>query len=273
MDRPHATVDGVAIVRCGSCGLVRQADPVATATYDAVYFSSPRAKGGYANYFRDAGINRLTFAARLARIRARLGRRGRLLDVGCALGDFVLEASRQGWDAEGLEISEFAASEARRRGARVHVGPLDAAALGAGYDVVTLYDTLEHTADPVAMLRETTRVLRPGGLVHVVTPNVVGLQARLFGPHWYHYKPAEHLVYFAPGTLERAVAAAGLSWRGWARTGSYVTVSYVLDRLRAYGRAFELLARAAQRVGLGSIVFYLHVGEMEAWAYRASDRP
>ena len=272
--RQRYVVSGAPIVECTACGLVTQHGRRAHAlVYDESYYSNDRPKGGYRNYFRDAGINRRTFAARLTRIAERLGRRGRLLDVGCALGDFVLEATRRGWSAEGLEVSEHAAREARRRGALVHLGPLGPATVRtSSYDVITLYDTLEHTADPVGMLSEAARTLVPDGLVHIVTPNVDGLQARWFGRRWYHYKPDEHLVYFGPRTLERAVGAAGLEWAGWSPTGSYVTVAYVLDRLRVYAGPLELLARMSERVGVGSIAFYLHVGEMEAWARRPRSR-
>lgn len=266
--RDRVVVDGTRIVECVQCGLTRQADAVGPASYDASYFASERRKGGYANYFRDAGINQRTFGARLERIASRVDAPGRLLDVGCALGDFVLEAVRKGWSAEGLEVSEFAATEARRRGAVVHLGRAEEILPAATYDVVTLYDTLEHTADPVGMLRSVARTLVPGGLVHVVTPNVDGIQARVLGRHWYHYKPGEHLVYFGPQTLERAARAAGLEWEGWSPTGSYVTVSYVLDRLRVYVPAFHGIAEVTGRLGLGSIVFYLLAGELECWARR-----
>src|SRR2546430_13904169 len=67
------------------------------------------------------------------------------------------------------------------------------------------YTTLFRSTDPVATLRAVQRLLVPGGLLHLVTPNVGGVQARLLGRHWYHYKPGEHLFYFAPDTLRTAV--------------------------------------------------------------------
>lgn len=265
-------LEGARIARCRRCGLVQQlARPeTPSAIYDAAYYASDHAKGGYANYFLDADINRRTFDRRLRRIEARAARLGRLLDVGCALGDFVLAAQAAGWAAEGVEVSGFAAAAARRRGATVHVGDVRALSLEPGaYEVVTLYDTIEHVDDPVATLREVRRLLASGGTVHLVTPNVAGIQARILGRRWYHYKPDEHLSYFSPGTLRRAVEDAGLRWDGWSRTGSYVTVSYVLNRLRHYARApFALLERASRAVGLSALVFYLYVGEMEAWAHR-----
>jgi len=265
-------VDGSLIVRCERCDLVREASrPFATSqVYDADYYSTESAKGGYANYILDAGINRLTFEERLRAIEARLGRKGRLLDVGCALGDFVEVARESGWDAEGVEISAFAAAEARAKGLRVYTGILEDLGLPSGsYDVITLYDVIEHLTDPIATLREVLRLLAPGGVLHMVTPNVGGTQARLLGPRWYHYKPGEHLFYFSPKTIRETIERADLVWAGWDRSGSYVTLTYVLSRLRYYApRIFGALEAIGRTLRFGPVPFKLFVGEMEVWATR-----
>ena len=265
-------VDGALIVACRGCGLVRQdSRPLAEAAlYDSDYYATDDPKGGYANYFLDAEVNRRTFAARIRAIERRYGRRGRLLDVGCALGDFLIEAKAAGWDVEGVEISPFAAQQARQRDLRVTVGRLEALDLApSSFDVVTLYDTIEHVTDPVAMLAAARRLLVPGGLLHLVTPNVGGLQARLLGRLWYHYKPGEHLFYFAPPTLRLSIERAGLRWEGWARSFSYLTFTYVFNRLRYYAAApFGLLEWLGRALRFGPYAFRIDVGEMEAWARR-----
>src|SRR5207245_4980531 len=233
-------VDGTFIVECRDCGLVRQdTRPLAAAAiYDSEYYATDNPKGGYANYFLDSGVNRRTFRDRIRAIERRYGRRGRLLDVGCALGDVLIEAKAAGWDVEGVEISPFAAQQARQRDLRVTVGRLEALDLApSSFDVVTLYDTIEHVTDPVAMLAAARRLLVPGGLLHLVTPNVGGLQARLLGRLWYHYKPGEHLFYFAPPTLRLSIERAGLRWEGWARSFSYLTFTYCFNRMRYYAPA------------------------------------
>lgn len=272
------TAVGSLIVRCERCGLVREASrPAATSkVYDADYYcSTDSSKDGYANYVLDAEINRLTFAERLRAIEAKLGRRGRLLDVGCALGDFVDVARESGWGAEGVEISAFAAAEGRRRGLRIYTGVLEDLRLPGGrYDAITLYDVIEHLTDPVRTLHEVWRLLRPGGIVHIVTPNVGGIQARALGPAWYHYKPDEHLFYFSPDTIRIALKRAWFEWRGWSRAGSFVTFTYVLRRLRYHlPGPLGLLERLGRAVAFGPAPFKLFVGEMEVWAERpvASD--
>jgi len=270
--RPLFEVDGALIVECSGCGLVRQdTRPLAASLlYDSDYYATDNPKGGYANYFLDSDVNRRTFRDRIAAIERRYGRRGRLLDVGCALGDFLLEAKASGWDVEGVEISSFAAQRARERGLRVTAGRLEELDLPeATFDVITLYDSVEHLTDPIATLAAVRRLLVPGGLVHLVTPNVGGLQARLLGRHWYHYKPGEHLFYFAPRTLRAALEAAGLRWDGWQRSASYLTFTYCFNRMRYYAPApFAFLEWLGRTFRFGPYAFRVPVGEMEAWARR-----
>ncbi len=267
-------VDDSLMVRCDRCDLVREATrPAATDTvYDAEYYSTASAKGGYANYILDAEINRITFTERLRAIERRLGRKGKLLDVGCALGDFVAVARELGWDAEGIEISAYAAAQARARGLRVRTGTLEEVDLPRrSYDVVTLYDVIEHLTDPVGTLRRVRELLRPDGVVHMVTPNVGGLQARLLGARWYHYKPGEHIYLFSPKTAREAVERSGLRWLGWSRSGSFVTLTYVFSRLRYYApRLFGALETIGRTIRFGPVPFKLYVGEMELWARRGT---
>lgn len=271
---PLFEVDGFPLVRCPRCRLVyTKLRPAAVAAlYDEAYYNGLLAKGGYANYFAGAAINRLTFARRLGSIERQLGRRGRLLDVGCALGDFLLVAFAAGWETWGVEVSAWASEFARREhGLRVHTGTLESAAFAANsFDVVTLYDVVEHAGDPLALLREVKRLLVPGGLVHIVTPNVAGKLASLLRHRWYHYKPGEHLYYFAPETMARTIEMAGLQAVSCSPIGSLMTPAYALDRLRYYTPRLAKLSCAMLRLcHLAEQPLYLRVGEMQAWGRRA----
>ena len=265
-------VDGSVIVKCDDCGLVRQATrPSATAAlYDSDYYATENPKGGYANYFLDSDVNRRTFRDRIRAIESRYGRKGRLLDVGCALGDFLIEAKDAGWDVAGVEISHYAAQRARERGLRVSAGRIEYLDLpAASFDVITLYDSIEHMTDPVATLAAVRRLLVPGGLVHLVTPNVGGLQSRALGRFWYHFKPGEHLFYFSPDTLRATLERSGLRWAGWYRSASYLTFTYCFNRLRYYAPApFAFLEWLGRTFRFGPYAFRVPVGEMEVWARR-----
>jgi SAM-dependent methyltransferase len=164
------------IRRCPRCGF-RQIRPRLTpgelrALYPDAYFD-PQAAIGYSAYTREQqrAEREAWFLARTARS---LGPRPRVLEVGCALG-FTLEALRRfaPCDVTGIDVAAFAARFAERVfGLRVRVGTLEEARFpDASFDLILQKDLLEHVLRPREHLAETYRVLAPGGLVWLVTPN------------------------------------------------------------------------------------------------------
>ena len=204
---------GIALARCGGCGLTRAEPQPSAAALDAIYtagyFLGDETAEGRA---RLRGLKRASarrYLAELARYRGPHG--GRLLEVGCGTGDFLAEARAAGYDVAGVEVSAAAAAEARAaaEGASVSVGELSAAAFPPGtFDVCVLWDVLEHARDPVELLRSVHAVLRPGGVVALATPSLDSWSARLLGRRWMEFK-TEHLFYFDRGTLEGTLWRAG----------------------------------------------------------------
>jgi SAM-dependent methyltransferase len=141
----------------------------------------------------------------------RLPGRPRLLDVGCAMGSMLQEAKAAGWDPVGVETSEFAANYAEEHsGCPVYAGTLQKAGFPSeSFDVVTLMDVIEHVPYPVDLMDEIHRVLRPGGVVFLVTPNFSSFFVRLYGPTAYGVWPDQHVVYFQPSTIERLLRDVG----------------------------------------------------------------
>jgi len=164
------------IGRCPRCGF-RQIRPrlsadELTALYPEAYFDPAQAIG-YSAYAREQqrAEREAWFLARVVR---KLGPRPRVLEVGCALG-FTLDALRRFASCEvtGVDVSAFAARFAERAfGLNVRAGTLEEARFPEGsFDLILQKDLLEHVLSPRAHLRETFRVLAPGGLVWLVTPN------------------------------------------------------------------------------------------------------
>lgn len=159
----------------------------------------------------------------------------RVLDVGCALGFMLAEARALGWDAVGLETSEFAARYASEHtGCPVHVGNLQNANFPSNsFDVVTLMDIIEHVPDPCALLREVFRVLRPGGTIFLVTPNFGSFFVWLYRESAYGIGPEEHVTYFNSRSMETALANAGFRTQ---LVGSKDFYANNLSRLTSRGR-------------------------------------
>lgn len=137
----------------------------------------------------------------------------KLLDVGCALGLMLQQAKASGWEPVGLETSHFAAQYAEQRtNCPVFVGTLEQACFDSeSFDVVTLMDLIEHVAAPRALMDEVRRILRPGGVVFIVTPNFGSIFVKLYGPTAYSIGPDEHITYFQPSTITRLLRQSGFS--------------------------------------------------------------
>ena len=165
------------IARCGGCGLEFNADfrhgDGSDGTFGKEYFTERHHaafEGALTDYRNDPSVP--VFGRRLEQIEKRTAR-GRLIDVGCGPGTFLRVAKERGWQVEGVDISNFAAAQARAaHGIHVTVGDLSTVDKPAeSLDVITLWDSLEHVGDPAATLAAAHRLLRPGGLMLVATDN------------------------------------------------------------------------------------------------------
>lgn len=139
---------------------------------------------------------------------------GRLLDVGCAGGRFLVAARARGFAVFGVEAAEEAARVGRRFfGLDLHVGPLDSYQAAEPFDVVRANQVIEHLQDPARFLRRLAELVRPGGLVIVATVNYASLSRMLIGPRWRHLGNARngHVSFFTTRTLRRALRDAGLA--------------------------------------------------------------
>jgi SAM-dependent methyltransferase len=141
----------------------------------------------------------------------------------------------RGHEVWGIEPSSAIAGDARRRlgDDRVHLGTLaDAPWPPGSFDLITLWDVVEHLPDPVAALGRARELLRPGGLLLIETQNVESRFAHLLGRRWQHFKQAEHLWHFSPATLARLLRVAGFAPIEMTarRAGKFVGLDFVAER-------------------------------------------
>ena len=137
---------------------------------------------------------------------------GRLLDVGCGSGAFLVQMAALGWRAQGIDPDPAAVASAREAGLSVTQGTLadlDLDEHAGAFDAVTLSHVIEHLHDPAEDLRRVHRLLRPGGLLWIATPNLEALGLRRFGRDWLGLDPPRHLVLFTRASLERLLRDTG----------------------------------------------------------------
>ena len=136
---------------------------------------------------------------------------GRLLDVGTSIGLFLHLAVKRGWRGIGTEFGERALAYARDElGLDVSPKRVDELALEReSLDVVTLLSVLEHVNEPRAMLAELAQLLRPGGALYVIVPNVDSLACRVLHERAATFDGRNHLIYFSPQTLRDLMEREG----------------------------------------------------------------
>lgn len=220
------------------------------AFYDQDYFQSGALPKGYDDYAAlEVGVAQ-TARGRLRRI-GRFGppwagARRRLLEIGCGPGVFLDCARIAGWEAAGVEVSAYAAEQARQRGFDVICQPIEDLQLPtAAYDCVALWDVVEHLRDPLGALRTATQAMRPGGILALSTGDVTSLCARASGPRWHLFNVPEHLYFFSPQALARLLARCGCRIVRVTRELNWVPVRYLFERLR---KSFAWPESVAQRI-------------------------
>jgi SAM-dependent methyltransferase len=134
----------------------------------------------------------------------------RWLDVGYGEGGLLSVAEQHGWSCHGVDISPRALAYGRRQGWVVAADTSDDSRFPAGgFDVVTMIELIEHVTEPEEILGSAVRLLRPGGLLYLTTPNANSLNRRVLGLDWSPISPPEHLtIWSAPG-LSRALVRTG----------------------------------------------------------------
>ena len=213
-----------------------------------------------------------TFAASLDQIEKAAGRRGRLLDVGTAAGAFIAAARERGWDAEGCEPNAWmAAWGAKHYGIRIRQGDLLAQDYEDGsFDVITLWDVIEHTTDPVAVLERCRRLLRPGGILVVNYPDIGSWIARAMGRRWL-FLTSVHLYYFDRHTIRRMLEKIGYSVETVRPHVQRLELDYILFRGAALSRTLSTAGRALARVfGIGRLDVPYWLGQTFVIGRRAS---
>jgi 2-polyprenyl-3-methyl-5-hydroxy-6-metoxy-1,4-benzoquinol methylase len=160
--------------------------------------------------------------------------RGRtLLDVGAYCGYFLDVAREQGFRPEGLELSRWAAGHARGLGFTVHGVPLrELAAQGRQYDVVTLWDVVEHFAEPREELKAAFQLVRPGGRIYLSTIDASSLLARVLGGQW-PWLMDMHLFYFGRRTLAMLLEEVGFRVTDVRTYTHIISADYLLRKVGA----------------------------------------
>ena len=222
------------ILKCHECGLgsadTKDFDPAAY--YTDAYFDGGYGDG-YADYAGSEAVLRREFRDTLRHLKRFVGS-GRLLEVGCAYGFFLLEA-KSSFQVAGIEAAEGAVRACHARGlSDVRVGLIDRMTIAEfpPMDAIVLLDVIEHLAAPDEAFRLLSSKLKPGGMLLLTTGDWNSLVGRAFGSRWRLMTPPQHLFYFTARSLRILGQRYGLQVVDVGHPWKTVPLSLVAHQLR-----------------------------------------
>lgn len=218
-DRIHKLPGEFTVVKCRTCGLMRT-NPRPTAETIGFYYpddygpylgtriqqTTPRWTSSIKKLFK-SGFNKIIKfnTQSLPQLQP-----GRLLEIGCASGSFLHRMAKQGWQVEGIEFSEKAASAANQLGHFVHAGSLETAPAPTElFDLIVGWMVLEHLHDPIGSLIKLREWAKPDAWLVLSVPNAISLDFRFFKDKWYGLHLPNHLYHYTPVTLKKILERGG----------------------------------------------------------------
>lgn len=252
--RDYITNRPFTILRCPGCGLA---------------FTSPqpeRMDEFYPRQYRRFGrVTRMLlqfFYTRKARAWVRaLGPRGIALEIGSGAGWMLRALRGAGWKVIGNERTvESSIATLPKEGIPVFVGELEAVRPSPQFDLIILFQVLEHLRDPISVLQQCARLLVPGGTLVVAVPNLDSWQAKVCGDSWFHLDMPRHLFHFTPSSLVRALEQAGLQVTSMGfRSFEHDPYGWIQSTLNRMGFPNNLLTRLLMGLEGGTSGFFMRV--------------
>jgi len=155
---------------------------------------------------------------------------GKLLEIGCARGDF-LTVARDVFDARGVEPNPDLAESASRV-ALVHHDVIERTPW-SGFDVIATFHVIEHVDSPRSFIQAAAQRLNPGGLLVIETPNIDSLPFRFLKTKWRQFIP-EHYYFFTPQTMTKLLSDHGLKVETCVSIGKHASLPLITNRLSRY---------------------------------------
>ncbi len=233
---PFTKKNGFDIFRCSECRML-SLNPIpgisdVKSIYDKEYFSGGGKGFGFVDYEADKEAMRSAFERYIDDFTSVLSGPGRLLDIGAANGHFMKLAGAKGWKTKGIEISSYAAGLGKSQGLDIEVGTIGGTKFPKGsFDVVTMWDVIEHLSDPALDIGQIAGMLRPGGLLAINTPDSGSMFARTLGSRWHLLVPPEHIHCFNRKSLKLFLENNGFEVIEIGCIGKRYTVEYIIHRL------------------------------------------
>ena len=246
------------LVECSKCGLIyinpRLRKDIILDAYS---------KGEDKVFISQAKARELTFKKCLNKIEEFYPQAGKILDIGTAGGSFLYAAKQSGWEVYGCEPNRWLCEWGRRNyGIEIKPGDLFQQNYQQDFfDVVTLWDVLEHTHNPKEVLKECHRILKKNGLLVVNYPDIGSWIARIMGRKWV-FLLSVHLYYFTPKTINLLLKSSGFSILKIKPHFQQLTLKYIFSRSKAHsGIIGSMGENISELLGLGNLNVPYWIGQ------------
>lgn len=219
------------VVKCNNCGLI-YVNPRLKSNLIVKGYS----EGSDENFVSQAKGRELTFAKSLKLIE-KYSNKGKILDIGTAGGSFLHVAKKRGWEVYGIEPNKWLCEWAKKNyELEIQSGTLFDHKFEDNYfDVITLWDVLEHVSDPKALLIEINRILKKEGILVVNYPDIGSLISKLMGKRWV-FLLSVHLFYFSPKTIKKILKLTNFEPFLIKKHFQTLAFGYLVFRLHAYNQ-------------------------------------
>lgn len=267
-------VRGCTLHRCGSCGFVQVRDRPTEEELREIYAAAYFARGKYTDDVAQHRENerRLDLIAR-----AGVAPGARVLDAGCATGDFIEVASKR-YDMWGIDVSAFATEQAREknpdRAHKILTGFVEEQQLEPkSFDAIVMWDVIEHIWDPEPVCRSLVGLIKPGGAFVLSTPDIGAITARLMRSRWAFMTPPEHLSFFSTTSLDYLLEQKlGLTTVSSTASGKWANIGFLAYKFR---RVFPFvpqgLVTRVQNSPLGRATMYVPTKDVRYVAARKAE--
>jgi hypothetical protein len=251
------------ILRCGACSYVfadmRLTDEELFELYNEEFFTGAE----FSDYAGDEKFFRKNFALRYRELRPFLdpARHQHLLEIGSAYGFFLDEVRERFASVQGIDITDAGVRYARDE-LKLDVVQADFLAHDYGaqkFDVVCMWDTIEHLREPHRYVEKIAAHTEAGALLAITTADIESFNARLRKEKWRMIHPPTHLHYFSPQTIARLLDSYGFEVVSNRYCGFYRSIGNMAYNILVLRQQKPQFYQPLERIGIGGLGFYLNL--------------
>lgn len=257
------TKDFFNVVKCINCGLIyvnpRLDISILKKMYDKGHEEPDKFcfNPSFNRYLETQRDDYKTFKKRI-RLIEYYKKTGRILDIGCSIGTFLNIARNRGWNTFGLDLNGPSIEYCKRElKLNVEKGQLEDMKLPSDFfDVIVMNDVIEHIPDSALLFNGINRILRNNGLLFITTPNIESPIAKLMKSNWVHLKPIEHIYYFTPSTIKKALLKAGFKPIRCQTLGRIRSLKTIIETLKSWNTFLYKIAKFLIKDNIGKYISF-----------------